>query len=116
MAITTTKSDDTVTRDDKKPGPPPFFLVRVSHPTALKRIVFRSVSEKRARAWVERMCPRGSEFYLEKPDGTFESHEAERQGDYGVDADAWAAFDPETYVPPSEAEPPGETAWSDRNG
>lgn len=97
-------------------GPPPFFLVRESHPNAHKRILFRSVDESRARGFLLKYFPRGSGAYIELPDGSFEHHEMERQGDWGVSADAWGAFDPETYKPPEEAEPPGESAWSDRLG
>lgn len=101
---------------ESKGGPPPFFLVRSSHHQDRKRILFRSVDEQRARQWLTNRFPRGSEAHIELPDGTFESHEAERSGDYGVRQDAWAPFDPETWTPPSEAEPPGESAWSDREG
>jgi hypothetical protein len=95
---------------------PPFFLVRMSHPDARKRIIFRSVSEKRARAYLTRFFPRGSEAYLELPGGTAEHHEMERAGEYGTDVDVWAEFDPESYRPPSEQVPPGESAWADREG
>lgn len=93
-----------------------FFKVRLSHPHANKRTVFRSVSETRARAFVVNRFPRGSEAYLEKPDGTFESYEAERAGERGQDADQWADFDPATYQPPEEAVAPGQSAWADVEG
>ena len=110
-------TDDTkVPAKPVKAATPDFFKVKLSHPNHNKKTVFRSVSESRARSFVERRFPRGSEAYLEHPDGTTESYEAERQGDYGTDADNWAAFDPEAYQPVDQAPPPGESEWSDKEG
>ena len=92
------------------------YRVRLSHPHANKRIVFSSVSEKRARRFVANRFPRGEEAYLEAPDGTTEAYQHERTGPYGEDADQWAPFDPEAYQPPEEAAPPGEAAWADVEG
>jgi len=60
--------------------------------------------------------PRGEEAYLEAPDGTTQSYQAERTGPYGEDAEPWADFDPEAYRPPEEQEAPGEAAWADVGG
>jgi len=98
----------------KEDGPPTQrWRVRLSHPRDNKRTVFSTVSETRARKFVVNRFPRGSEAYLEAPDGTTESYEQERQGPYGEDAEQWASFDPEAYVPPEEAEPPGQSQWAD---
>lgn len=95
---------------------PPFFLVRLTHPDTRNKLIFRSVSEKRARAYLTRFFPRGSEAYLELPDGSMEHHEMERSGEFGTDADVWAPFNPASWQPPSEIVPPGESAWADREG
>jgi hypothetical protein len=118
MAQQTRKIGETDTSQDSPSasGQPQFHFVRLSHPSAHKRIVFRSVSESRARQFVMNRYPRGSEVYLEKPDGTTESYEHERAGEYGQDADQWQPFDPESYQPPEEVTPPGETAWADKEG
>jgi hypothetical protein len=92
------------------------WQVRLSHPNERKRVVFSSVSERRARAHVQNRYPRGEEAYLEGPDGTTESYQHERTGPHGEDADQWASFDPETYQPPEEQTPPGEAAWADVGG
>lgn len=102
--------------DSSKNKGPGFWRVRSSHPLDQKRVHFRSVSETRARTWLMNHAPRGSEMYLETPDGKFEHYEAERQGDYGIDAEPWAEFDPESWRPPSEQEPPGQTQWADTEG
>jgi hypothetical protein len=92
------------------------YKVRSTHPGDRKRILFSTVSEQRARAYVERKFPRGSEAYLERPDNGTEHYEAERQDEYGVEQPVWAEFDPESWVPPSEQEPPGQAAWADVEG
>jgi hypothetical protein len=98
-------------------GPPTDrYKVRLSHPNERKRTVFSSVSEKRARQYLTNRYPRGEEAYLELPSGATEAYQHERTGPYGEDAEPWAAFDPEAYVPPEEAAPPGESAWSDVEG
>lgn len=93
-----------------------WYLVIATHPSLNKRVMFRSVSEKRARQFLVNRYPRGSEAYLKKPDGTFEHYEHERQGEFGSDADGWADFDPDSWIPPDTQAPPGETAWSDKEG
>jgi hypothetical protein len=93
-----------------------WFYVKSSHPSLNKQIRFRTISEKRARAFIMNRYPRGSEAYLEKPDGTYEHYEQERQGDMGADVDLWATFDPNAWIPPDQQAPPGQDAWSDKEG
>jgi hypothetical protein len=102
--------------DVVKATAPQFYRVRLSHPVHHKRTVFRSVSLKRTRAWVESRYPRGSEAYLEHPDGTMEAFENERAGDKGQDAELWQEFNPEAWLPAEMAEPPGDSAWADKEG
>ena len=109
-STTTTKTPAKASNSDDDPGR---YQVRLSHPQERKKVVFSSISENRARRFIQNRFPRGSEAYLEKPDGTFEHYEGERTGPHGEDADQWADFDPESYVPPEEAAPPGEAAWQD---
>jgi len=90
--------------------------VKLTHPLERKKRVFSSVSESRARRFVENRYPRGEEAYLEAPDGSIESFQAERAGPYGEDMDPWQTFDPEAWLPPEEAQPPGESAWADVEG
>ena len=92
------------------------WTVRMTHPTLFGRIVFSSVSERRARNFIERRYPRGSEAHLVAPDGTIESYEHERSGPYGTDEPQWAEFDPASWNPPEYGSPPGETEWADREG
>lgn len=92
---------------------PQWYKVVSSFPEDRGRVLFRSVSEKRARAFVQNRFPRGSEAHLALPDGSFESYEAERQGEHGQDTDFWADFDPESWKPPAQQEPPGQSAWGD---
>jgi hypothetical protein len=110
------KAAETMPKDSDFPPEPQFYKVILSHPDLNGRVVFRSVSESRARAWVENHFPRGSEAYLEAPDGTMESYEAERQGEHGQDADSWASFDPSEFQPVSQVAPPGDTPWADKEG
>ena len=102
-------SNNTTTKDEA----PQRFKVRLSHPLENKKVVFSSVSEARARRFVQNRYPRGEEAYLESPDGSTQSYQHERTGPKGEDAEQWADFDPETYIPPEEAPPPGESAWAD---
>lgn len=106
---------DTTTKAVEKAAPGR-WKVRSTHPVDRKRVLFSTVSESRARNYMERRFPRGSEAYLEDPSGTTYHYEAERQDEYGVDQDKWAPFDPESWVPPSEQEPPGQSAWADVEG
>jgi len=99
-----------------KPEPIRFFKVVLTHPSLNGRVVFRSVSERRARAWLEAHYPRGSEAHLVTPDGETHHFEAERTGERGADAEQWAEFDPSTWVPVEQSVPPGQDAWSDVEG
>ena len=112
---------DTTTASAKTPAKPAankpqFHFVKLTHPNHHGRIVFRSISEQRARNFIQNRYPRGSEAYLELADGTTHHHEAERTGENGTDAEAWAAFDPETWIPPEQAAPPGDSEWADKEG
>lgn len=100
---------------DKKPEAA-WNTVKLTHPQNHGRIVFRSVSESRARTWLETHFPRGSEAYLETADGKTYHHELERSGDQGADADVWAEFDPATWVPTNQPAPPGQDDWADQEG
>jgi hypothetical protein len=108
-------ADDTKT-DETKTDAPGRWKVRLSHPNERKKVVFSTVSEARARAYVAAHYPRGSEAYVEAPDGTTESYEHERQGEYGTDAERFAPFNPDEYVPAEEQSPPGVAAWADVEG
>lgn len=96
-----------------KDAPTKRFKVRLSHPRDNRRVVFSTVSENRARQFVANRFPRGEEAYLESPGGKTEAFQQERSGPYGEDVDQWAPFDPDAYVPPEEAEPPGQSSWAD---
>jgi hypothetical protein len=95
---------------------PEWFRVVLTHPSMNGRIVFRSLSEKRARKWVEDHFPRGSEVHLVSPAGKTESFEAERTGEHGADVPQWADFNPEDWVPAAQAPPPGQDEWADKEG
>lgn len=113
MATDVAAKDSSPTTNGAKPRP---WMVKLSHPDFHKRVVFRSISEKRARTWLTNRYPRGSEAYLESPDGATEHYEHERQGEYGMDADQWAPFDPESFQPVGQMAPPGESEWADKEG
>jgi len=115
MASSGTDKGNTATDTKADNGPPTdWWTVRLSHPQERRKIVYRSVSEKRARRFIANRFPRGEEAYLESPTGTTESYQHERTGPYGEDADQWAPFDPDKYQPPEEATPPGQSAWADQ--
>jgi hypothetical protein len=89
------------------------FKVIVSNNMAGDRVLFSSLSEARAKAWIEGHCPRGSHFFLLTPDGTMLSYEAERTGVQGADADSWSAFDRDEYQAPSLAQINTNDPWAD---
>ena len=93
-----------------------WFKVVLTHPNNNRKVVFRSLSEKRARSFIEKRYPRGSEAHLEQPDGSTESYERERVGDQGIEEEPWGAFDPDSWMPVDQNAPPGENAWSDKEG
>jgi len=111
-----TKDSGTSKKKDDSGPPTDRFKVRLSHPLDHRKTVFSSVSESRARRFIQNRYPRGSEAFLELPDGSTESYEAERAGPHGEDVDQWGAFDPDSYLPPEETPPPGESAWQDVEG
>jgi hypothetical protein len=81
------------------------------------RVFFSSVSQARAKAWIEARCPRGTHWFLMTPDGEMLSYEAERLtgGPQGEELDAWQPFDRDAYQAP-ELEPvnthdPWADAW-----
>jgi hypothetical protein len=90
--------------------------VVLTHPNHNRKVVFRSLSEARARAFIEKRHPRGSEAFLEMPDGTTQSYEHERTGEQGIEDDHWKDFDPDSWMPVDQNAPPGEQAWSDKEG
>ena len=93
------------------------WQVRVSHPVSNKRVVFSSISERRARQWLMNRAPRGEEMYLESPTGDTESYVIDRrEGDYGEEVDEWQAFDPDAYNPQDVSVPPGTAGWPDVEG
>jgi hypothetical protein len=107
---------DTTSNAPVKPEDLDWYKVRLTHHTHNRKVLFRSVSEKRARKFLADRFPRGSEAYLELPDGSEEHYEHERQGDMGTDTEAWQPFNHEEWVPPDSMVPPGESAWSDKEG
>ena len=92
---------------------PPRWKVIVSNNMAGDRVLFSSVSENRARAWIVGHCPRGSHFFLLAPDGTMSSYEAERTGAQGEDVDQWAEFDRDAYQAPTLVPVNTNDPWAD---
>ena len=90
--------------------------VVLTHPSLNGRVVFRSLSETRARNFVQNRYPRGSEAHLVTADGKTQSFEAERTGERGADAEQWQDFNPEDWVPVEQAPPPGSDEWADKEG
>lgn len=116
MADTSTAVSKTTDNTPAKKDDLQFFKVVLTHPNLNGRVVFRSVSEKRARSWLENHYPRGSEAHLVTPSGETHHYEAERTGERGADVEAWQPFDPSTWVPVEQSVPPGQDAWSDTEG
>jgi hypothetical protein len=106
----------TETQAPVKPEDLDWFKVRLTHHSHNRKVLFRSVSETRARKFLVNRFPRGSEAYLELPDGSEEHYEAERQGEMGTDAEVWQPFNHEDWIPPDSMVPPGDAAWSDKEG
>jgi hypothetical protein len=99
------------------PSKPVFFKIVATHPALNGRVMFRSVSESRARQWLINHCPRGSEMHLVHTDGSTHSYEAERVGENGADVDRWDPnFDPDEWTPVDQNEPPGDSPWADKEG
>jgi len=110
---TSSATDKGSTKTSNKQDGPQRWKVRLSHPLDMRKVVFSSISENRARRHIQNRYPRGEEAYLEGPDGTTESFQQERTGPKGEDADQWQPFNPDDYMPPEEQAPPGESAWAD---
>jgi hypothetical protein len=98
-----------------KQGGPPRFKVLVSNSTHGDRTLFSSVSETRARKYVEQRCPRGQHFFVRGPDGTDMSYEHERLtgGPQGEDVDTWQAFDRDAYQAPTLEPVNTNDPWAD---
>jgi hypothetical protein len=118
--------DDDELEDDTEPkttpapvadkSRPQFYKVVLTHSAHNGRTVFRSVSETRAKQWLENHYPRGSEAHLVAPDGKTFSYERERAGENGADADMWGEFDPSEWQPVEMNVPPGASEWADKEG
>lgn len=94
---------------------PPRYKVIVANKMAGDRVLFTSVSKTRAKAHIERTCPRGSHHFLLNPDGSMESYEAERAtgGPRGEDVDTWQPFDREAYQAPDLSPVDSNDPWAD---
>lgn len=105
-----------IKKDDGKKKAPPRYRVIVSNALAGDRTLFSSVSETRARKWVENNCPRGSHFFVRDPDGNDWSYEHDRHtgGPQGEDVEVWQPFDRAAYQAPTlDAQPAGNDPWAD---
>jgi hypothetical protein len=105
--------DDMVAKSNGQSNAPARYKVIVSNNMAGDRVLFSSVSKKRAMAWIEGHCPRGSHFFLQSPDGSAQSYEAERSGFQGEDAETWADFDRDAYQAPTLAPINQNDPWAD---
>ena len=94
-------------------APPRFKVVESLVRGGADRVLFSSVSESRAKAWLVSHCPRGSHFFLSTPDGGMFAYEAERTGIQGEDADPWAEFDRNAYQAPELAPVNTNDPWAD---
>jgi hypothetical protein len=94
---------------------PDRYRVIVSLKGAGDRTLFSSVSQKRARKYVEDHCPRGQHFFVLAPDGSMESYEAERLtgGPQGEDIEAWQPFDRDAYQAPTLEPVNTNDPWAD---
>jgi hypothetical protein len=119
MTDMTTKQPASSAPKSQAPAPSgksQWFRVVLTHPSLNGRTVFRSVSESRAKGWLENHYPRGSEAHLVTPDGATHHYERERAGERGTDVDQWQPFNPEDWVPAEQQAPPGQDEWSDKEG
>jgi hypothetical protein len=112
----TTESTQASTEPPKGKDGFAWYKVVLTHPNLNRKVAFRSLSEARARTFIEKRFPRGSEAHLELPDGSTESYEQERVGEQGIEEDKWGPFDPDSWMPVDQNAPPGENAWSDKEG
>lgn len=107
--------DELMTGKDAKASAPQRYRVVVSLKTAGDRVLFSSVSEKRARKYVEEHCPRGSHFFVLSPDGSMHSYEHERHtgGPQGEDVEVWQPFDRDAYQAPELTPVNTNDPWAD---
>jgi hypothetical protein len=91
------------------------YKVIVSNSMAGDRVLYSSVSEKRARKYVEDKCPRGQHFFVLSPDGSMSSYEQERLtgGPQGEDVEAWQSFDRDAYQAPDLSPVNSNDPWAD---
>jgi hypothetical protein len=96
-------------------GGPPRYKVLVSNATHGDRTLFSSVSQTRARKYVEQRCPRGQHFFVRDPDGNDWSYEHERHtgGPQGEDVEVWQPFDRDAYQAPDLQPVSSNDPWAD---
>lgn len=101
-------------KQNGKSGPDRYRVV-VANKGQGDRVLFSSVSKKRAMAHIERTCPRGSHHFLLCPDGTMLSYEHERHtgGPQGEDVEPWQEFDRDAYQAPDLAPVNTSDPWAD---
>jgi hypothetical protein len=97
-----------------KQGPPRYKVI-VSDPTANDRTLFSSVSQNRARTWVEQHVPRGQHVFVLNPDGSMDGYEFERisGGPQGEDVEMWQPFDRDEYSSPELTPVNVHDPWAD---
>jgi hypothetical protein len=96
-------------------GPDRYRVVVSLRTGGADRVLFSSVSKKRAQKWVEDHCPRGSHFHLVSPDGSTSSYEHERHsgGPQGEDIEAWQPFNRDGYQAPELTPVNTNDPWAD---
>jgi hypothetical protein len=94
---------------------PSRYKVIVSNKMAGDRVLYSTVSEKRAKKFIEDRCPRGQHFFLLAPDGSKSSYEQERLtgGAQGEDVEAWQDFDRDAYQAPDLSPVNTNDPWAD---
>lgn len=107
--------DELMAGKDAKASAPQRYRVVVSNKTTGDRVLFSSVSQKRAQKYIEDHCPRGSHFFLLAPDGSMSSYEHERLtgGPQGEDVEAWQPFDRDAYQAPDLTPVNTNDPWAD---
>jgi hypothetical protein len=106
---------DAMMAEKAKNAGPARYKVVVSFKGAGDRVLFSSVSETRAKRYIEQNCPRGSHFFLLAPDGSMSSFEHERNtgGPKGEDVETWQPFDREAYQAPELTPVNTNDPWAD---
>lgn len=107
--------DQLMAGKDARTSAPERYKVVVSNKMNGDRVLFSSVSEKRARKYVEEHCPRGSHFFVLSPDGSMSSYEHERHsgGPQGEDVEVWQPFDRDAYQAPELSPVNTNDPWAD---